>query len=278
MRDTSEPSNGQQTSLGPSSARVRAKQAGISNRASALQTIRIGAADGRTFDVIVKRQPGARRFTLRVGPRGDVVLAAPHRVSLLEAIRFAQNHADWVAQRRAALPQAVPFVPGAIIPVRGVPHLVEHRDGRGTVWLETEGEADPDAAPRLCVAGAAAHISRRILDALAAWSRLDLSEATARHCRALGVRTPAIQIRDPVSRWGSCSATGTISFSWRLILAPPFVLDYLAAHEAAHLVHMNHSPAYWRLLEGLSPDVARAERWLNEHGPALHRYGREAAS
>ena len=90
---------------------------------------------------------------------------------------------------------------------------------------------------------------------------------------SLGVGLKRISIRDQTSRWGSCSTTGVLSYSWRLILAPPFVLDYLAAHEAAHLVEMNHSRRFWRLVEGIYPDVARAKSWLDAHGADLHRYG-----
>jgi predicted metal-dependent hydrolase len=82
-----------------------------------------------------------------------------------------------------------------------------------------------------------------------------------------------VSVRDQTSRWGSCSSTGVLSYSWRLILAPPFVLEYLAAHEAAHLVEMNHSRAFWRQVERICPDFKRAKAWLDAHGANLHRYG-----
>lgn len=230
----------------------------------------------RAFDIRVKRQSGARRLTLRVNPRGDVVLVIPPRGGLLDAIRFAQSHVDWISQKSSALPAATPFAAGALVPIRGVEHLLEHRPGRGTVWVETGNGLGGSCERLLCVAGDAGHMSRRVTDALKRWALQDLSEATAKHCRILGRKTPAIQLRDPVSRWGSCSSTGVISFSWRLILAPPYVLDYLAAHEAAHLIHMNHSPEFWGLLATMSRDVDRAESWLKSNGPGLHRYGREA--
>lgn len=230
----------------------------------------------RAFDIRVKRQSSARRLTLRVNPRGEVVLVMPPRSGLLDGIRFAQSHVSWIAQKSSALPAATPFASGSYVPIRGVEHLLEHRPGRGTVWVETGTGLEGSHEHLLCVAGDVGYMSRRVADALKRWALQDLAEATAKHCRILGQKTPTIQLRDPISRWGSCSSTGVISFSWRLILAPPYVLDYLAAHEAAHLVHMNHSPEFWRLLATLSSDIDRAESWLKANGPGLHRYGRNA--
>jgi len=101
----------------------------------------------------------------------------------------------------------------------------------------------------------------------------DIEAAVKRYAKAIGATPKRIAVRDTVSRWGSCSSTGGLSFSWRLILAPPFVLDYLAAHEVAHLIHLNHSPRYWTLLRRACPDTDRAENWLKVHGASLHRFG-----
>ena len=114
----------------------------------------------------------------------------------------------------------------------------------------------------LCVAGEAPHIARRVGDFLKREARKDLEAAVARHAYRLGVAPRKIALRDTSSRWGSCSSTGGLNFSWRLILAPPFVLDYLAAHEVAHIVHMNHSPMFWKLTHRLFPETERAEAWL----------------
>src|SRR5437870_2572055 len=101
----------------------------------------------------------------------------------------------------------------------------------------------------------------------------DLEAASRRYAAELGVAIKRICVRDQSSRWGSCSNTGVLSFSWRLILAPSFVLDYLAAHEVCHLVELNHSARFWRLVKRLYPDVERAKMWLDVHGTDLHRYG-----
>ena len=106
----------------------------------------------------------------------------------------------------------------------------------------------------------------------------DLDAASRRHAAALGVAIKRIAVRDQSSRWGSCSNSGVLSYSWRLILAPPFVLDYLAAHEVAHLVELNHSPRFWRLVRRVYPDAQRAKVWLDVHGTDLHRYGASGGS
>ena len=125
----------------------------------------------------------------------------------------------------------------------------------------------------LRVSGRAEHAPRRLRDWLGEEARRDLDARVLVHTRALGVKAKRIAIRDQATRWGSCSTTGVLSFSWRLILAPPFVLDYLAAHEVAHLVEMNHSRRFWRLVERLCPGMMRAKAWLDAHGTDLHRYG-----
>jgi len=141
---------------------------------------------------------------------------------------------------------------------------------RGTVWTEMS----EDGSRLLCVTGGAPHIDRRVADFLKREAQRDLDAASRLHASCLGVTIKRITVRDQSSRWGSCSRTGVLSYSWRLILAPPFVLDYLAAHEVAHLAELNHSPRFWRLVRGLSPEFKRAKTWLVTHGSELHRYGR----
>ena len=118
-------------------------------------------------------------------------------------------------------------------------------------------------------------MSRRITDYLKRQAKRDLEVAVKRYTEMLGVTYRRISIRDQASRWGSCSTSGVLSFSWRLVLAPRYVLDYLAAHETAHLVEMNHSSRFWRLLRRICPEMERAKAWLDVHGTDLHRYGLE---
>ncbi|HEX4553235.1 MAG TPA: SprT family zinc-dependent metalloprotease [Xanthobacteraceae bacterium] len=224
-----------------------------------------------TYPVQVRRHPRARRYTLRIqAATREVVLTMPPRGSLKEARAFAERHGGWIAARLGRLPAAVPFRHGTIVPIRGLDHRIDHRRGaRGTVW----SEAAPDGMRLLCVAGEAPHVGRRITDHLKREAKRDLEAASRRYAAQLGIVVKRVSIRDQASRWGSCSATGVLSFSWRLVLAPPFVLDYLAAHEVAHLIEMNHSPRFWRTVIGICPDTRRAKAWLDAHGAELHRYG-----
>src|SRR5262245_23820377 len=227
--------------------------------------------DRAIFPVRVRRHRQARRYTLRIHAASrEVILTMPPRGSLREAKQFAQKHGSWIATRLHRLPQAAPFSNGAIVPLRGVEHRIVHRPGaRGTVWAETGA----NGVPLLCVAGAAPHVERRVGDFLRREAQRDLEAASRSAAERLGVGVRRISVRDQSSRWGSCSTTGVLSYSWRLILAPPFVLDYLAVHEVAHLVEMNHSPRFWRLVTRLCPDTGRAKAWLDAHGGDLHRYG-----
>jgi predicted metal-dependent hydrolase len=227
--------------------------------------------DREIYLVRVRRHRQARRYTLRIhSVTREVVLTMPPRGSLKQAREFAQKHGGWIAARLERMPEAAPFADGAVIPLRGVDHRIVHRRGaRGTVWRE----CGDDGQNFLCVAGEAPHVARRISDFLKREVKSDLEAASRRAADALGVTLKRVSIRDQSSRWGSCSTTGVLSYSWRLIFAPPFVLDYLAAHEAAHLIEMNHSRRFWRLVEKICPHVARAKSWLDAHGADLHRYG-----
>jgi hypothetical protein len=130
-----------------------------------------------------------------------------------------------------------------------------------------------DGEALLCVAGDAPYVQRRVADYLRREAKRDLDAASRRYARALGAAVARVSVRDTSSRWGSCSATGALSFSWRLILAPTHVLDYLAAHEAAHLLELSHAPRFWRIVRGICPEMDRAKAWLDAHGADLHRYG-----
>jgi predicted metal-dependent hydrolase len=231
--------------------------------------------DKAIYLVRLRRHRQARRYTLRIDASSrEVVLTMPPRGSVSEAREFAQKHGGWIAARLKRLPEAAPFAHGSDVPLRGVSHRIVHRRGeRGTVWTEKSSCGDR----LLCVAGEPAHLNRRINDFLKREAVRDLEAASRRYACELGVAVKRISVRDQSSRWGSCSNTGVVSFSWRLVLAPSFVLDYLAAHEVCHLVELNHSPRFWRLVKRLYPHFERAKTWLDVHGTDLHRYGLPAA-
>jgi predicted metal-dependent hydrolase len=227
--------------------------------------------DRSIYVVRMRRHRQARRYTLRIqAATREVILTIPPRGTLKEARAFAQKHGGWIAARLGRLPEAVRFADGVVVPLRGMPHRIVHRRGaRGTAWTETT-----DGGERLlCVVGDAPHIDRRVGDFLRREAGRDLEAASEHFAGLLHVGIRRISVRDQASRWGSCSTTGVLSYSWRLILAPGFVLNYLAAHEVAHLVEMNHSARFWRLVQRLCPDHERAKVWLDINGSDLHRYG-----
>ena len=228
------------------------------------------AFDGEIYPVRLRRHSQARRYTLRVyAASREVVLTMPPRGSVKQAREFAQKNGAWIAARLRRLPDAMPFAHGTLLPLRGVSHRIDHRKStRGTVWIETGADM-----PLLCVAGETPHLPRRVRDFLKREAKRDLEMASGTAAQALGVTIKRVSVRDQSSRWGSCSSTGVLSYSWRLILAPSFVLDYLAVHEVAHLIEMNHSRRFWRVVEKICPDMGRAKAWLDAHGADLHRYG-----
>src|SRR3712207_228407 len=226
---------------------------------------------GQAFKVALKRRPTAKRITLRVSAAtGEVVLTIPERTDVGLAQRFADSHGQWIATRIARVPQRVLFEPGSLVPLRGVPHRIVHWSSVRGVTRALQGSA---GEPIIAVAGEAAHVARRVRDFLEAEARRDFAAAVKRHTIQLGVTAKRITVRDTKSRWGSCSANGALNFSWRLIMAPPFVLDYLAAHEVAHLRELNHSHRFWKITHQLCPSTDEAEAWLKTYGSALHRIG-----
>jgi predicted metal-dependent hydrolase len=225
---------------------------------------------GVTFQVAVRRRPAARRMTLRVsGTTGEIILTLPSRAPLRTAQDFVAAHGGWIATRVARIPDRIAFRPGKLVPLRGLPHRIVHGSaGRGATVARVEG-----GEAILEVFGDEAGVPGRVRRFLAAEATRDLAEAVRRYTGLLGIPASRVTLRDTRSRWGSCSSTGALSFSWRLIMAPAFVLDYLAAHEVAHLKEMNHSPRYWALTRSLCPRTDEAEAWLKRHGHSLHHYG-----
>lgn len=219
-------------------------------------------------DVSVNRR--ARRLILRVDPvAGRLLITVPSKRAAPDALAFARERRDWIAAQLTEDAAGRPFADGAVVPYRGAPHRIVNEGGpRAPVRAGVH-----DGAAVIFVGGEAAHLNRRLTDWLRSEARRLFSERVAAHSAAIGVRPSRISIRDTRSRWGSCNSERALSFSWRLVLAPPFVLDYVAAHECAHLVHLNHSPAYWRLVRSLGVRTKEAEAWLDREGVSLHRWG-----
>jgi predicted metal-dependent hydrolase len=212
-----------------------------------------------------RRSRRARRVSLRIDPReGAVVVTLPPRTGRQAGMALLMNHADWVAARLAALPGHVPFTDGAEVPLAGRAHVIHHVGGRGGVRIE--GGA-------ILVGGEAEFLARRVSDFLRAEARRRLSALAMEKAALAAVQPRRVAVKDTKSRWGSCAANRTLSFSWRLVMAPGFVQDYVAAHEVAHLRHMNHGPRFWALVEALTPHSEAAMAWLRREGPRLLRIG-----
>jgi predicted metal-dependent hydrolase len=217
--------------------------------------------------VTLRVSPRARRLRLRVDPRTRaVMLTVPRRVSRRQALAWAADHAEWIAAQLAALPPALAFAPGALVPLYGAPHRLDWDPARPRRIERGEG--------RLVAGGPLEGLELRLLRWLKAHAR-DLLDRETREFGALaGVMASRIGVGDPVSRWGSCSSSGAIRYSWRLILAPEFVRRATVAHEVAHLVHLHHGPDFHALVATLlGADPAPARRWLRREGAALHRMG-----
>ncbi|MCB1511126.1 MAG: M48 family metallopeptidase [Hyphomicrobiaceae bacterium] len=224
--------------------------------------------------VEVRRHPAARRMTLRVSrTRRAVIVTMPMQCDLRQAGQFLKSHLDWVRERLTSMPEPRPFAHNLLIPLRGTAHRVVFRGPlRPTDGIVSQLRT-PGRRPELHVAGDDEFAPRRLRDWLITQARNDLAERVTWHCRSLGLRAGRISVRDQTSRWGSCSSTGNLSFSWRLIMAPPQILDYVAAHEVCHLAEMNHGPRFWTLVKKTCPRSDEAREWLNVYGLDLHRYG-----
>lgn len=213
--------------------------------------------------LVLRRSSRARRISLRISRLdGRVTLTLPKRLALGDAIEFAREKEDWIRKHLGSREEEVLVRPGAAIPVAGRMRLVVPGTGRRVVL----------GADEVAVPGSEERAGARLGAHLREMARDRLVEAADRYAALLGRPYDRITLRDTRSRWGSCTSDGGLMFSWRLILAPGAVLDYVAAHEVAHLAEMNHSPAFWNEVLRIHGDYAAPRRWLRVEGNALHRY------
>ena len=213
-----------------------------------------------------RRSARARRVSLRIDLRdGGVVVTLPMRASRRAGLALLTSHADWIGARLESLPTAVKLAEGTVVPVHGLPHRIRRvAGGRGGAWI-ADGEIQVSGEPSFC--------GRRVTDLLRREARSRMCALVAAKAGMAGLRPGRITVKDTRTRWGSCAANGNLAFSWRLVMAPPEVQDYVAAHEVAHLRHMNHGEMFWRLVAELTPHRETAKRWLHAHGQALLRVG-----
>ena len=211
----------------------------------------------------IRRSARARRMTLRVSRLdGQVRLSLPKRTPECEALHFLAQQEEWLRRQLAGLGAARQPAIGDSLPLRGEPLRIVAGTGRVAQLCDGAIAVPPD--PERLPARLAAFLKEE--------ARRDLAARSAHHAAALGVGYARITLRDTRSRWGSCSSTGGLMYSWRLVMAPPAVLDYVAAHEVAHLREMNHSPRFWALVADRVPDWRTQRLWLRQNGSTLHRF------
>ncbi len=225
-----------------------------------MRTIRIGTPP---IEVHIRENARAKRMTLRVTHGRDRVrMTVPLRTPLGQADSFAQSHEGWLRDRLASGPEITQVKFGVELPVLGQLRRIAPGSGR-TVRLTDQDLLVPDRDDA---------VSRRVAAWLKVSAREHLADAVERYSALLGKTPSAISLRDTRSRWGSCTSGGRLMFSWRLMMAPYDVLNYVAAHEVAHLEEMNHSSAFWKTVADLMPDYTAHRDWLRQRGAELHRY------
>lgn len=227
------------------------------------RTIDLG---GREVALRLRRSTRARRLALRIAGHDDSVeLVLPQGVPEEDGLDFLESRSGWVLDRLGRLPARVPFADGCELPLGGVAHRVRYAPGAGIPVVVSGRE--------ILVSGRPEHLPRRLGDWLRAEAKRRITPLAHGKAAAIAHTVTRITVRDQKSRWGSCARGGRLSFSWRLVLAPSAVLDYVVAHEVAHLEQPNHSPAFWRVVDRLTQDREACRAWLRRYGTRLHRYG-----
>lgn len=252
---------------GKSKTRGRVKTPAKRRRMNEAADLSLMSFADREVPLVYQQNRRARRIILRLDYGASrIVVVLPKRTSRDEGRRFALSNKEWIAERLDQLPETVSFAHGSVIPFLGVPHRIRHRaNARGVVWCEDQ---------EIHVAGHEDHVSRRVSDWLKLEARREIEARARAKAEQLGKVVKRVILRDTKSRWGSCTTDGVLSFSWRLILAPRHVMDYVVAHEVAHLREMNHGPKFWKLCDEICRTVDGARSWLEENGTDLYRYGR----
>ncbi|MGE0660168.1 MAG: M48 family metallopeptidase [Reyranellaceae bacterium] len=222
----------------------------------------------RDIAIALRRSARARRISLRVSPRsGALELVLPARASLAAGLRFAATQARWIERHAARLIEPCRLQPGIVLPLAGIDHEVTHDPA-------ARGVRHDVGTRNLLVGGDPLHAPRRLRDFLARQARQAVTPLAHEKAARIGRRIARLSIRDSRTRWGSCSSGGGLSFTWRLALTPPSVVDYLAAHEVAHLEEMNHGPRFWRLCASLAEhDLDQTRAWLRQNGGRILSFG-----
>ena len=221
--------------------------------------------DGQRLPLVIRRHRRAKRICLRYNPTQHAIsLTLPRHTRVSEGLRFLTQKSEWLIETLREIPTQKQIKPGVVIPVLGERVRIKHDKDIDGAWLLADDI--------LYVAGDREFFPRRVTEALRKIATTSLEEIAVRQARRIGRRVNRVSVRDTRSRWGSCSSSGNLAFSWRLILAPFEVMEYVVAHEVAHLRYMNHSRQFWELVEYLCPDYEAAKDWLRLHGKELYRF------
>lgn len=225
---------------------------------------------GRTLALTITENTRAKRLTLRIQPggRGLKVTVPPH-VSDREVDDFLDRNYGWIKSKLDLVPDQPTVREGIKLPIRGINHTIIRQSGRGI----THTIMGDDGSAQLVVYGDEKFVPRRIADFLKKEAKLEIEALVAHHTGKVGRKAKSITFRDTTSRWGSCTSDGKLSFSWRIMMAPPQVINYLVAHEVAHLKEMNHSAKFWNLCKELCPDTDKCKSWLKRNGNKLQAIG-----
>lgn len=229
-------------------------------------TITLGKGDN-IAEVSLRKSHLAKKIIIRISKKKGIELIVPKRVSYKRALDFLYSKENWVLQKSLVLQQKdrSVFTDGAEVPILDNKYIIKYSGNlRGVSKIE---------GGYLIISGLEEHIARKVQQFLVKLAKTVITERAKIEAAKLGVKFTTITIRDTTSRWGSCSRSGSLSFSWRLVMAPRAVLEYVVAHEIAHLVEMNHSQKFWDVVASIFPHYKQARRWLKTHGDVLHSYG-----
>lgn len=224
--------------------------------------------EGESVPVRIRRNPRAKRISMRADAvKREIRITMPHYTPTNVALDFVAKKRAWIAVRLQSAPDAVPMHPGSEIAFQGESYLIE--------WDENWSRSIQCREGILRLGGPEESVQPRILRWLKAEARRIYTAEIEHYCSVAGERVPRLSLGDPRSRWGSCSSRGTISLSWRLIMAPAYVRRSVIAHEVAHMRHMNHSADFYQWLDTLYEGNRKAaDQWLKMHGTGLQRVGR----
>ena len=221
---------------------------------SSKETIRIG-----DFNIFLTKSARTKHIFLKQNTKGEIVLTYPRLCPKMLAISFAKKQLPWIQAHVLNAPKEIVFTPGDHICVLGQNYLLVH--GSRTLLLDKT----------LIISGDIGFFHRRVCSYVQKMLLPYLQQQVKKQTEHLSVQAKRITLRNTSSRWGSCSSNKNLSFCWKIAFAPQYVVDYLIAHEVAHLVHMNHAAQFWQLVDTLTPHRKQAEKWLKTNGQSLQR-------